>query len=306
MKTLNIISAIAFIVLISNLRLNAQSTWHVEDDKKSEVMPVTYGPASIEAGKAAYTKFNCKSCHGDPGANKALPLVPKPTDLGLAAFHQVNSDGEIYYKITDGKGAMPAFKAQISETDRWNLVCFIRSFDKNYKGSAGPLVAINNFKGKITGMTLTYDSTSNMFIATLSAKDSNGIGAIPAGVGVEFLVKRQFGYLKLGEKPSKTNSQGIAKIEYPLDLPANSAGKLFVKVQLPEGSPNGSTSIEQELNVYKPSAYVNPLSKRQMWGTRANTPIWLLLTYLGVTFAVWAVIGWVVIQLLKIYNLRER
>lgn len=297
---------VALSLALIGTKINAQSTWQVEDEKKSEVMPVTFGQAAIDAGKAAYQKFNCKSCHGEPGTNTALPLVPKPTDLGLAAFMTANTDGSIFYKITDGKGAMPAFKNQITETDRWNLVCFIRSFDKNYKGVGGTAVAVSNFKGKITSMILSYDSASNSLMAKLSASDSSGKGAIPGGVGVEFLVKREFGYLKLGEKPSKTNAEGIAKFELPKDLPANAKGMLMVRVQLPEGSPNGNITIEQEINIFKPVKWDDPLKHRSMWGTRANTPIWLLFSYIGITLAVWLGIGWVVLQLLRIYSLRER
>lgn len=304
-KILLVLTIIMSLTIVGN-NVNAQSTWQVDDDKKAEVMTVTFGQSAIDAGKAAYQKFNCKSCHGEPGTNTALPLAPKPTDLGLAAFHAANTDGSIFYKITDGKGAMPSFKSQITETDRWNLVCFIRSFDKNYKGGSTPAVAVNNFKGKISSMVLSYDSASNSLIAKLSASDSTGKGAIPGGVGVEFLVKRQFGYLKLGEKPAKTNAEGIAKMELPKDLPADLKGIMMVKVQLPEGSPNGTISVEQEINTFKPAKWDNPLNHRSMWGTRANTPLWLLFTYVGITLAVWLGIGWVVLQVLRIYSLRER
>jgi hypothetical protein len=134
-----------------------------------------------------------------------LPLVPKPTDLGLAAFHQANTDGEIFNKITEGKGAMPGFKAQISETDRWNLVCFLRSFDKSYKGGTTAVVK-ENFKGRITAITLNYDTDTKKVSATLSAKDSSGTNLVPARVGVEILVKRRFGFLKLSDSPIKTDN----------------------------------------------------------------------------------------------------
>lgn len=294
----------SLILLLSLGSVSAQSTWHLDGDKKAEVMPITYNTAAVEAGKASYLK-NCKSCHGDPGANNSLPLVPKPTDLALAAFHQTNTDGEMFYKITDGKGAMPAFKAQIPETDRWNLVCFIRSFDKEYKGASAAAANVPGFKGKISDFIISYDTATKMIVVQLKAADSTGAKISPARVGVDISVKRQFGYLKLSDSPIKSNASGIAQIAIPENLPADSAGKLWVKVQLPDGSPNGSLSIEAQLNVYKPFIYDNPLNHRAMWGNRANTPLWLLFTYLGITIGVWLGIAWVALQLLKIVKLSK-
>jgi len=38
------------------------------------------------------------------------------------------TDGELFYKISEGKKPMPVFKTKLSEDDRWHLVLLIRSF----------------------------------------------------------------------------------------------------------------------------------------------------------------------------------
>ncbi len=38
------------------------------------------------------------------------------------------TDGELFYKISEGKKPMPVFKTKLSEDDRWALVLLIRSF----------------------------------------------------------------------------------------------------------------------------------------------------------------------------------
>ena len=36
-------------------------------------------------------------------------------------------DGEIYWKITEGRKPMPSFKNQLSDEQRWQLVNFLRT-----------------------------------------------------------------------------------------------------------------------------------------------------------------------------------
>jgi mono/diheme cytochrome c family protein len=38
------------------------------------------------------------------------------------------TDGELFYKISEGKKPMPVFKNKLTEDQRWELVLLIRSF----------------------------------------------------------------------------------------------------------------------------------------------------------------------------------
>jgi mono/diheme cytochrome c family protein len=40
------------------------------------------------------------------------------------------SDGALFWKITTGKKPMPTYGKRLSETDRWNLVNYIRTLPK--------------------------------------------------------------------------------------------------------------------------------------------------------------------------------
>jgi len=68
------------------------------------------------------------SCHGAKGKGDgpaAVALNPKPADWTSPAV-QAESDGEIFWKISTGRGAMPSWSF-LPETDRWALVRYIRS-----------------------------------------------------------------------------------------------------------------------------------------------------------------------------------
>ncbi len=96
-----------------------------------EINPILPNSELIAAGQAIY-EVHCVPCHGETGKGDGplgLTLNPKPADLTLHAIPGVHTDAQLYEWITNGfpGSAMPAWKTQISDTDRWNLVNFIRT-----------------------------------------------------------------------------------------------------------------------------------------------------------------------------------
>ena len=122
---------LAGLVSISNVSLSAQNPGGSPEGKKLK-NPVATSPASIAAGKAAYTK-NCAFCHGPEakGDGKMAPKDTHPSDLTDAKWDRGATDGEIYLVLLNGAGPdfkMKGFKApRVSETDLWNIVNYLRS-----------------------------------------------------------------------------------------------------------------------------------------------------------------------------------
>jgi len=95
------------------------------------VNPIPPNSESIAAGKAIYA-VHCVPCHGETGKGDGplgVVLNPRPADLSLHAIPGVHTDAQLYEWITNGfpGSRMPAWKTQLSDTDRWNLVNFIRT-----------------------------------------------------------------------------------------------------------------------------------------------------------------------------------
>ena len=71
---------------------------------------------------------NCVSCHGSKGKGDgpaAVALNPKPADWTSKRVQDM-SDGEIFWKMTTGRGAMPSWR-HLPENDRWAVVRYIRT-----------------------------------------------------------------------------------------------------------------------------------------------------------------------------------
>ena len=99
--------------------------------KDGNVNPIPPNSESVTAGQAVFA-VHCVPCHGETGKGDGplgVVLNPRPADLSLHAVPGVHTDAQLYEWITDGfpGSAMPAWKTRLSDTDRWNLVNFIRT-----------------------------------------------------------------------------------------------------------------------------------------------------------------------------------
>lgn len=107
--------------------VQAQAPWAAPAADKDKKNPLPADAASVAQGKKV-AEVNCVSCHGVRGKGDgaaAVALNPKPADWTSAKI-QAETDGEIFWKISTGRGAMPAWNF-LPEKDRWALVRYIRS-----------------------------------------------------------------------------------------------------------------------------------------------------------------------------------
>ncbi len=108
----------------------AQGKWVAPPEAKNVKNPVAKSD-KVVSGAKKMAEANCVACHGAKGvgdgpAAAALPV--KPANWTSPTV-QSESDGEIFWKISNGRGPMPPWK-HLSENDRWALVHYIRTFKK--------------------------------------------------------------------------------------------------------------------------------------------------------------------------------
>jgi mono/diheme cytochrome c family protein len=105
----------------------AQAPWMAPASEKAKPNPVPSDKKTTDQGEKV-AKVNCVSCHGAKGKGDgaaAIALTPKPADWTSAKV-QDETDGELFWKITNGRGAMPAWR-HLPESDRWAVVRYIRT-----------------------------------------------------------------------------------------------------------------------------------------------------------------------------------
>ena len=118
--------------------------------------PLHFGPGPQEAARAARELSNplpdtevvrargevafqrwCSPCHGHEGLGDGLVARKFPRPPGLGADHARGlPDGQIFHIITFGQGLMPSYAQQITPSDRWKLVRFVRRLQSGAPAAA--------------------------------------------------------------------------------------------------------------------------------------------------------------------------
>jgi len=277
----------------------AQQPWVAPDDKKAEKNPVAVNADIIEKGNDLFLK-NCKSCHGDPGQKNMLALNPLPPDLGDKEYLKKASDGEIHYKITAGRGAMPTFEKVLTDQQRWEIVSYLRSLGDG-PVDAGSTGGTEAFAGGALKMEVNLnDKDSTMLIRLLGTDKEAGVPA--AGVKVQFMAKRTFGNLVLGEVTS--NDNGYALLKFPESLPRDRDNKTDVIIKVKDEKSYGKVEQVVPVSWGQANPHKNLLAERSMWTTRWMAPSWLLITFHTVVIGIWAYLIGVVLQMLKLKNMK--
>ena len=82
-------------------------------------------------GKKLYHEV-CSQCHGDKGKGdgiNAASMSTPPADHTSAKV-QAQTDGAIFWKISNGRPPMAKFSESLSIKQRWSLVAYIRTLKK--------------------------------------------------------------------------------------------------------------------------------------------------------------------------------
>ena len=287
--------SLLLIVLIS-LQLSAQ-VWVVPAEDELRKSPFAFDDASRKAGSEIYNA-SCKSCHGEPGKNNPIPLVPPPPDFASVKM-QSNSDGALQFKVTAGRGPMPSFKNTLSATDVWRVISYARSFNDKYvqevsKSSEAGGASVQNVKIQISWL-----KDKNQVQASLSAMKDK-VNQPVAGAEVKLFAKRYFGNLLIDEART-TDALGNALFNFPADLPGDSAGHVQLIARLTNEAIFGEAKADSVLIIGVPT-YRPPLNEqRAMWNVVSKTPIWLLLAYTIAVLGAWGFIIYVFLQIRAIF-----
>jgi mono/diheme cytochrome c family protein len=125
-KTMFAAAVLVAIAGASTAWAQAQGEWKAPPEAKA-----TKNPEKGTGDAKKVIEQNCVPCHGtshkgDGPAAAALPT--KPADWTSEKV-QKESDGEIFWKISNGRGPMPPWK-HLPDKQRWEIVNYIRSLKK--------------------------------------------------------------------------------------------------------------------------------------------------------------------------------
>jgi mono/diheme cytochrome c family protein len=124
--------AAAGVLLWFVVRWSNYGPWLPPPAAKTLANPVPASPAGLAAAKFVYSD-RCARCHGEQGNGDGPDASMYKTPPGVLSDARAmgqQTDGEIYWKIGEGRRPMPGFEKELSDEQRWQLVNFIRSLAK--------------------------------------------------------------------------------------------------------------------------------------------------------------------------------
>ena len=286
------ISFLLTVILFFSMQVFAQE-WTVPADQKNVANPQEYNLANVKKGKELYLK-NCKSCHGDPGKNNVLPLKPPPVDIASERM-QKNTEGEIFYKITNGRGAMPQFKATISDDDRWRIINFIMNFNPKRQPLLSSAPAV---KAKLLASVNEQEKKVEVF----AEYEDNGVYIKLPNSEILISAKKYFGNIEIGKV--LTDENGRAEFTIPETLIGDEEGFVNIVVTLDENYISDAVSLDKA-KVGQLKQTPKLIQKGILWSTNENIQLWLLFSYIGAVGLAWLTIGYIVVQISKIKRLSK-
>jgi mono/diheme cytochrome c family protein len=109
------------------------SGWQVPPDAAETKNPLTVDPKLLATGKSVF-KDKCQKCHGPNGKGDGPDADPDADNMDLtnAKRAERNSDGVVFYKISNGrrKPKMPAQKEDLTKEQIWAVVAYVQSLRK--------------------------------------------------------------------------------------------------------------------------------------------------------------------------------
>jgi mono/diheme cytochrome c family protein len=122
------------LVLIGNDAKAQSNKWIAPKEADNVKNPLAGNTEILKYAKVVYTTY-CGPCHGDKGKGDGVAasgLATKPADHS-SDYVQKQTDGALYWMITEGRNPMPTYKTALTDNQRWELVNYIRTLAKNKK-----------------------------------------------------------------------------------------------------------------------------------------------------------------------------
>jgi len=128
MKTKAVLALTMLIICAAAVRAGS-CDWKAPPTAVNRPNPVPANANTIALGQKLYTA-NCFTCHGENGKGDGpggAALEKKPADLGACIKANNETDGSLFWKISEGRSPMVSWKGALSETQRWELVNYIKT-----------------------------------------------------------------------------------------------------------------------------------------------------------------------------------
>ncbi len=149
---------------------------------------------------------------------------------------------------------------------------------------------------------LSFSVEDSVKYITAQVKEyiNDTIGAPIPDLDLYLYVQRTFSRLPIGDYFNTTDEHGEVKIEFPFDLPGDSAGNVVIIASVEEDDRFEGVEVSETVSLGIPAAVHLHESKRSLAAAGANAPISLLILVNATILVVWGIIIYIFTQIYRI------
>lgn len=101
--------------------------WKAPESAKAVKNPILPDAKTLAEGKELYEKY-CQMCHGEKGkGDGAMAAMLKEPPADLTERIGKETDGELAWKISEGRDPMPTFGKKMSKEEIWKTINYART-----------------------------------------------------------------------------------------------------------------------------------------------------------------------------------
>ncbi|MCK5267563.1 MAG: hypothetical protein KAR07_05310 [Spirochaetes bacterium] len=149
-------------------------------------------------------------------------------------------------------------------------------------------------------LRFSEEDSKKYITAQVNEYSSDSTGKPIAELDLYFFVQRTFSQLPIGEYFNTTDENGEVRIEFPYDLPGDSAGNVIIIASIEEDDSFESAELSKIASFGVPAHIDQQANKRTLTAASANAPISLLILVNSIIMVVWGIIIYIFTQIYKI------
>ena len=115
-------------VVWSDERSTNEPAWRVPSRWARKENPVPKNERSVANGQRLYEQ-ECLTCHGVQGKGDGPSSDVFEEEVRDLTEPEVSNqtDGALFFKITAGRESMPSFRKLMTDDEKWEVVCYLRT-----------------------------------------------------------------------------------------------------------------------------------------------------------------------------------
>ena len=232
-----------------------------------------------------------------PVVNVSIALYLNSADVnGLLGTLKTNEKGKAEFILNDAR-----FKHIKDSAGAYQFIAQLRNNNEFEDTDAEIFIKESNLK-------ITFSEDADVKTAKVTFSElNNKMEWVPLkDADVRFYVQKTYSLLPLTEGNLKTDDAGEASVEIPAGIAGDEKGNIAIVARLEENESFGAVISTASKAWGTPIVFDNNENERNLWASRANAPLVLVIGVNAVLFGIWGVICYILFLLFKVKQLGNK